>query len=128
MNENIQVGFGNMLISAQSFINALDELKGTPFYQGDIKKLVDQLLNKLQSRFKKQFQYMFSEENAEVAFNLLRDYEKFNQFSVNQKQLLYQMADYYLEDSKFWESNFIVFFEKLNRKPKNESRREEESQ
>lgn len=116
MNENLQVGFGNMLIASQSYINALDELKGSPMYQKDIKILVDQLLNKLQARFKKQFKYMFSEENAEVSLNILKDYERFNDLAVNDKQLLFQMADYYKQDPEFWRENFIVFFEKLNKK------------
>lgn len=116
MNKNIQVGFGNMLVASQSYINALDELKGSPMYQGDIKKLVDQLLNKLQSRFRKQFKYMFSEENAEVSLNMLKDYEKFNELAVNEKSLIYQMVDYYKEDPVFWRENFVLFFDKLNRK------------
>lgn len=112
---NIQLGTGNMLLASQSYINALDELKGTPYYNGDIKKLVDQLLNKIQSKFRKQLKNMFSEENAEVTLNLLKDYEKFNSLAINEKALLVQMTEYYLEDPEFWKSNFVLFFDKLNK-------------
>lgn len=119
MNKDIQVGTGNMLIASQSYISALDELKGTPYYSGDIKKLTDQLLNKIQSKFRKQLKNIFSEEHAEITLNLLKDYESFNNLAVNEKVLITQMAEYYAEDPEFWQENFIMFFEKLNRRTNN---------
>lgn len=113
MNKNIQVGTGNILLASQSYIGALDELKGTPYYNGDIKVLVDQLLNKIQNKFKKQLKYMFIEENAEVTLNLLKDYEAFNKLAVSEKALIHQMADYYKEDPDFWKENFVMVFDKL---------------
>ncbi len=113
--DNVQLGIGNTLIASQSYINVLDELKGTPYYSGDIKKLVDQLLNKIQSKFRKQLKNMFSEENAEVTLNLLKDYESFNSFAVNEKALITQMAEYYKEDPEFWRENFVLFFDKLKK-------------
>lgn len=113
MDKDIQVGTGNILLASQSYIGALDELKGTPYYNGDIKVLVDQLLNKIQNKFRKQLKYMFLEENAEVTLNILKDYEAFNKLAVNEKALIRQMADYYVEDPEFWKENFIQFFDKL---------------
>lgn len=114
--ENKELSIGNFLIAAQSFINALDELKGTPLYQSDIKIETNKLLTKVQSRFKKQFKNMFTEENAEITMNILKDYERFNYLVINEKQLIFQMADYYKQDPEFWQENFVMFFDKLNKK------------
>lgn len=114
--ENKELSVGNFLIAAQSFINALDELKGTPLYQSDIKIETNKLLTKVQSRFKKQFKNMFTEENAEITMNILKDYEKFNSLAVNEKQLLVHMTESYLDNPSFWRENFTLYFDKLNKK------------
>lgn len=113
-NKDIELAYGNTLIASQSFIDALDELKGTPYFQGDIKRDVNALLTKLQSRFKKQFVNMFSEENAFITLNVLRDYEKFNSLAVNEKALVGHMTDLFLTDKQFWLENFPQQYELLN--------------
>ena len=105
---------GNYLLECQSFIDTLDRLKGTEYFAGDIKILVNQLLNKIQTKYKKQLIAMFGSENAQVTINLLKDRDKFNELAIHEKQLIVQMCEYYKNNPEYWQKNLILNYDILN--------------